>query len=89
LTELRLTLRHVFAYAFAVPDDRRTNTLLIAASLIAAVRTAKEDNIMPTSPRIIARVQDSIRLARMVRKFIEEDRENRGMNVSDVLLSDH
>jgi hypothetical protein len=37
--------------------------LLIAASLIAAVRTAKEDNIMPTSPRIIARVQDSIRLA--------------------------
>jgi len=60
---------------FAVPDDRRTNTLLIAASLIAGVRTAKEDNIMPTSPRIIARVQDSIRLARMVRKFIEEDRE--------------
>ena len=36
-------LRPAFAYAFPVPDDpRQKNALLIAASLIAAVRTARE-----------------------------------------------
>ena len=54
-------------------DDRRKNALLIVASLIAAVRTAHEENIVPTSPRIICRVDDAVRLAVMVLKRIERD----------------
>jgi len=54
-------------------DSRQKNALLIAASLIAAVRTAREENLMPTSPRIICKVADSVRLARMVLKNIEND----------------
>jgi hypothetical protein len=56
-----------------VPDDpRQKNALLIAASLIAAVRTAREDEIK-ASPRIICRVDDSVRLAKMVLKRIERE----------------
>jgi len=41
---------------FLVPDGpRQKNVLLIAASLIAAVRTAREETITPTSPRIICK----------------------------------
>ena len=59
---------------FSVLDDqRKKNALLIAASLIAAVRTAREDNIMPTSPRIICKIDDSVRLAQMVLKRIERE----------------
>ncbi|MFL6438458.1 MAG: hypothetical protein ACJ71Q_12820 [Terriglobales bacterium] len=54
-------------------DDRRKNALLIAASLIAAVRTAREKNIVPTSPGSICRVNDAVRLALMVLKRIERD----------------
>ena len=54
-------------------DDRRKNALLIAASLIAAVRTAREENIEERSPRIICRIDDSVRLARMVLKRIESE----------------
>jgi hypothetical protein len=54
-------------------DDRRKHALLIAASLIAAVRTAREEDIKPTSPRIICRVDDSVRLAQMVLNRIERD----------------
>jgi hypothetical protein len=49
-----LTFRHVFAYDFFVPDDpRQKNALLIAASLIAAVRTAraKSRSSQPTQHR--------------------------------------
>jgi len=53
-------------------DDRKTNTLVIAASLIAAVRTAREEKI-EYSPKIISKVADSVRLARMVLKRIEND----------------
>jgi hypothetical protein len=56
-----------------VPDDpRQKNALLIAASLIAAVRTAREEKI-EASPRIICRVDDSVRLAKMVLKRIERE----------------
>ena len=57
---------------FLVPDDpRQKNALLVAASLIAAVRTAREEEIQERSPRIICKVEDSVRLARMVLKRIE------------------
>jgi hypothetical protein len=53
-----------------VPDDeRKTNALLIAASLIATVRTAREDEIKPI-PRVISKIDDAVRLAKMVWKRI-------------------
>jgi hypothetical protein len=70
-----LTFRPAFAYAFAVAeDDRRTNALLIAASLIAAVRCAREEEIKPI-PRVICKVSDSVRLAKMVLQRIERHEE--------------
>ena len=70
-----MTLRHVFAYAFSVPDDsRQKNALLIAASLIAAVRTAREEEIKP-NPRVICKVADSVKLAKMVLRRIEQEEE--------------
>ena len=69
-----LTFRPTFAYALGVAEDeRKKNALLIAASLIAAVRTAREEEIKPNSPRIICKVDDSVRLAQMVLKRIERD----------------
>ena len=53
-------------------DQRQKNALLIAASLIAAVRTAREDSLRP-SPRIISQVADSVHLARMVLQRIQDD----------------
>jgi len=53
-------------------DPRQKNALLIAASVIAAVRTAREEKI-ERSPRIICKVDDSVRLAEMVLKRIERD----------------
>lgn len=68
-----MTIRCIFAYASCVADDpRQKNALLIAASVIAAVRTAREEKI-ERSPRIICKVDDSVRLAEMVLKRIERD----------------
>lgn len=75
LAFFQLTLLPIFAYTFRVPDDPKTrNTLVIAASLIAAVRTAKEEKI-EQSPRVISRVSDSVRLAKMVLRRIEREEE--------------
>ena len=61
-----------------MPDDsRQKNALLIAASLIAAVRTAREENIVPTMPRLVSKIGDSIRLARMVLKQLEQDADGK------------
>jgi hypothetical protein len=51
-----------------VPEEnsKEKTAILVAAAIICAVRTAKEENIMPTSPRIVSKVADSIRLARML-----------------------
>jgi hypothetical protein len=70
-----LTFASVSPMLFAVAenDPRQKNALLIAASLIAAVRTAREEEIKPNSPRIICKVDDSVRLAQMVLKRIERD----------------
>ena len=46
-------------------EARKTSVLLIAASLIAAVRLNREE--IKSSPVIYARIADSIRLAEMIR----------------------
>jgi hypothetical protein len=46
--------------------DRFASTLVIAASIIAAVRLAREPDISRPSPRLTAVVSDSIGLARMI-----------------------
>lgn len=46
--------------------DRFDSTLVIAASIIAAVRLAREQDISRPSPRLASVVADSIGLARMI-----------------------
>jgi len=46
--------------------DRFPSTLVIAASIIAAVRLAREQDIGRPSPRLASVVADSIGLARMI-----------------------
>jgi hypothetical protein len=46
--------------------DRFASTLVIAASIIAAVRLAREPDISRPSPRLTSVVADSIGLARMI-----------------------
>jgi hypothetical protein len=46
--------------------DRFASTLVIAASIIAAVRLAREPDISRPSPRLTSVVTDSIGLARMI-----------------------
>ena len=45
--------------------DRFASTLVISASIIAAVRLVREDISLP-SPRLTSAVSDSISLARMI-----------------------
>ena len=54
----------MFAYNFSVSDDRRQDAILIAASLICAVRLVLEE-IKP-SPKVYATIQDAIKLAEMI-----------------------
>lgn len=46
--------------------DRFASTLAICASIIAAVRLAREENIGRPSPRLFSVVQDSVNLARLI-----------------------
>ena len=46
--------------------DRFASTLVIAASIIAAVRLARDQDISRPSPRVASVVADSIALARMI-----------------------
>jgi hypothetical protein len=46
--------------------DRFASTLVIAASIIAAIRLAREQDISRPSPRLTSVVTDSIGLARMI-----------------------
>jgi hypothetical protein len=46
--------------------DRFASTLVIAASIIAAVRLARDQDISRPSPRVASAVADSIALARMI-----------------------
>ena len=47
-------------------QDRFASTLIIAASIIAAVRLARDENISRPSPRLTAVLNDSVGLARMI-----------------------
>ena len=46
--------------------DRFASTLVIAASIIAAVRLAREENITRSSPRLSTVITDCVTLARMI-----------------------
>ncbi len=46
--------------------DRFASTLVIAASIIAAVRLARDENISRTSPRLVTVISDCVTLARMI-----------------------
>ena len=46
--------------------DRFASTLVIAASIIAAVRLAREPDISRPSPRLTSVVSDSVGLAKMI-----------------------
>ena len=49
--------------------DRFASTLVIAASIIAAVRLAQDDISRP-SPKLMSVVNDSVTLARMIFEMI-------------------
>src|SRR5438876_936868 len=53
-----------------VGDEKSNNALLIAASFIAAVRLAREE--IKQTPKVMATISDSIRLAEMIQKQIEQ-----------------
>jgi hypothetical protein len=46
--------------------DRFASTLVIAASIIAAVRLARDENIGRSSPRLTTVIADCVGLARMI-----------------------
>jgi len=46
--------------------DRFASTLAISASIIAAVRLARDENISRPSPRLTSVIHDSVSLARMI-----------------------
>jgi hypothetical protein len=46
--------------------DRFASTLAISASIIAAVRLARDENISRPSPRLSSVIHDSVSLARMI-----------------------
>lgn len=46
--------------------DRFASTLVIAASIIAAVRLARDENITRSSPRLMAVVADCVGLAKLI-----------------------
>jgi len=56
----------------AIARQREINALFVAASCIAAIRTAQQ-NVEPTSWQLLDRIGDSLRLARMLRREIEGD----------------
>jgi hypothetical protein len=46
--------------------DRFASTLVIAASIIAAVRLARDENITRSSPRLMSVVRDCVELAKVI-----------------------
>jgi hypothetical protein len=50
-------------------QDRFSSTLVIAASIIAAVRLARDDIGTP-SPRVVSAVSDSVALAKLILKRV-------------------
>ena len=46
--------------------DRFASTLAISASIIAAVRLARDENISRSTPRVMGVIADSVSRARMI-----------------------
>ncbi|RXH58171.1 hypothetical protein GRAN_1481 [Granulicella sibirica] len=46
--------------------ERFTSTVVIAASIIAAVRLARDENISGPSPRLMSVIADCVGLARLI-----------------------
>jgi hypothetical protein len=46
--------------------DRFASTLVLAASIIAAVRLARDENISRSSPRLTTVIADCVGLAKMI-----------------------
>jgi hypothetical protein len=57
----------------ATPEDRQRGALLIAASLIAAIRLRGEP--ITASPKVVAVISDSLKLARMVLQRLNAERQ--------------
>ena len=57
----------------ATAEDRQRGALLIAASLIAAIRLRGEP--ITNSPKVVSTISDSITLARMVLQRINGSRQ--------------
>jgi len=55
-----------------VDEGKSKLALLISASLIAAVRTAKEE--IKQSPKVLCAVSDSVKLARMILDKLNNER---------------
>jgi hypothetical protein len=55
-----------------VDEGKSKLALLISASLIAAVRTARDE--VKNSPKILGAVADSIRLARMILERLNNEK---------------
>lgn len=53
-------------------DDKLRGALLVAASIIAAVKLAREP--IKDTPRVLSAVADSVKLARMILRKIEAER---------------
>jgi hypothetical protein len=57
-------------------DERKQNVIFFGACIIAAVRLAREEKII-TSPRVMARIGDSVAIARMVWQYLDRDKPQR------------
>jgi hypothetical protein len=64
-----LIFRHFFAYDVRVDKQRETGALLIAATLVAAIKLRGEK--IDNSPRVHFAISESVQLARMVLSKIE------------------
>jgi len=57
----------------ATAEDRQRGALLIAASLVAAIRLRGEP--ITQSPKVVATISDSVKLARVVLQRINGERQ--------------
>jgi hypothetical protein len=75
MLRLYLDLRLTFAFSsptlFGVDKQRENGALLIAASIVAAIRLRGEPIVR--SPKVMATISDSVQLARLVLQELERN----------------
>lgn len=70
-----LYIRYLFAYCIQIMDTQRENgALLIAASIVAAIRLRGE--AITRSPKVLCAVSDSVQLAKLVWREILRSRDS-------------